>query len=139
MKYLAAERKFEISAKACFHVFFGDKSFVFPKLYFEHRAKQIAQGPWQQADDGLRRREFQFKIEYDDVLGRSRTADITDYQTLDVFNDHVTYVVTHYRTAWHLPHSQHFKLVTKVVITSAWAALLLEYSLELRPGIYRAH
>ena len=29
--------------------------------------------------------------------------------------------------------------LTKVVITSAWAALLLEYSLELRPGVYRAH
>ncbi|KAL7937699.1 hypothetical protein V8C35DRAFT_320458 [Trichoderma chlorosporum] len=118
MKEMAAERHFEISAKACFHVLFGDKSFVFPKLYFEHRAKQIAQGPWSAASDTEpMKREFHFKIDYVDVFGRSRTADIRDFQTIDVFNDHVTYVVTHTRTAWHLPHSQLFKLVTKVVIT----------------------
>ncbi|RFU80335.1 transcription factor 3 [Trichoderma arundinaceum] len=117
MKEMAAERHFEISAKACFHVLFGDKSFVFPKLYFEHRAKQIAQGPWSASDKEPMKREFHFKIDYVDVFGRSRTADIRDFQTIDVFNDHVTYVVTHTRTAWHLPHSQLFKLVTKVVIT----------------------
>ncbi|KAL7789210.1 hypothetical protein V8C43DRAFT_316338 [Trichoderma afarasin] len=118
MREMAAERHFEISAKACFHVLFGDKSFVFPKLYFEHRAKQIAQGPWSAGSDKEpMKREFHFKIDYVDVFGRSRTADIRDFQTIDVFNDHVTYVVTHTRTAWHLPHSQFFKLVTKVVIT----------------------
>ncbi|KAK1245196.1 hypothetical protein MKX08_004825 [Trichoderma sp. CBMAI-0020] len=118
MTSMAAERHFDLSAKACFHVLFGDKSFVFPKLYFEHRAKQIAQGPWSAAaDKEPSKREFQFKIDYVDVFGRSKTEDIRDFQTIDVFNDHVTYVVTHTRTAWHLPHSQLFKLVTKVVIT----------------------
>ncbi|CAH0026785.1 unnamed protein product [Clonostachys rhizophaga] len=117
MKELAAERHFEISAKSCFHVLFGDKSFVFPKLYFEHRAQQIAQGPWVQIDQGRMRREFQFKVKSADMLGRSQTAEITDYQVIDLHSDHVTYVVTHTRTAWHLPYSQHFKLVTKIVIT----------------------
>ncbi|KAK5990263.1 putative PH domain-containing C19A8.02-like protein [Cladobotryum mycophilum] len=117
MKIMATDRHYEISAKACFHVLFGDKSFVFPKLYFEHRAKQIAQGPWSMTEKGPRRREFHFKIDYVDVLGRSKTADIKDFQTVDVFNDHTTYVVTHTRTAWHLPHSGLFKLITKVVIT----------------------
>ncbi|KAL6891388.1 hypothetical protein HDV57DRAFT_507736 [Trichoderma longibrachiatum] len=117
MTEMAAERHFEISAKACFHVLFGDKSFVFPKLYFEHRAKQIAQGPWSASGNEPMQRDFHFQIDYVDVFGRSQTADIRDFQTIDVFNDHVTYVVTHTRTAWHLPHSQHFKLVTKVVIT----------------------
>ncbi|ETS06467.1 hypothetical protein M419DRAFT_125900 [Trichoderma reesei RUT C-30] len=117
MTEMAAERHFEISAKACFHVLFGDKSFVFPKLYFEHRAKQIAQGPWSASGSEPMQRDFHFQIDYVDVFGRSQTADIRDSQTIDVFNDHVTYVVTHTRTAWHLPHSQHFKLVTKVVIT----------------------
>ncbi|KOS19277.1 putative PH domain-containing protein [Escovopsis weberi] len=118
MTEMAAERHYEISAKACFHVLFGDKSFVFPKLYFEHRAKQIAQGPWTMGDQGApRSREFHFKIDYVDVLGRSKTAQIRDIQTVDVFNDHTTYVVTHTKTAWHLPHSDFMKLVTKVVIT----------------------
>lgn len=117
MKEAAAERNFEISAKSCFHVLFGDKSFVFPKLYFERRAQQIAQGPWVLVDQGRMRRDFQFQVDYKDVLGRSKTADVNDYQVIDVFSDHVTYVVTHVKTAWHLPHSTWFKVVTKIVIT----------------------
>lgn len=117
MKELAAERHFEISAKSCFHVMFGDKSFVFPKLYFEHRAKEISQGPWMLIDQGRMRRSFQFMVEYKDVLGRSKTAEVNDHQTIELLSDHATYVVSHVRTAWHLPHSRFFKLVVKIVIT----------------------
>lgn len=112
-----AERHFEISAKSCFHVLFGDKSFIFPKLYFERGAKEIAQGPWELQDHGRMRRQFRFKVDYVDMLGRKKPGDVTDTQTIDIFNDHITYVVTHIKTPWHLPHSQAFKLVTKVVIT----------------------
>ncbi|KAL2130536.1 hypothetical protein VTI74DRAFT_6257 [Chaetomium olivicolor] len=112
-----AERHFEISAKSCFHVLFGDKSFIFPKLYFERGAKEIAQGPWELQDHGCMRRQFRFKVDYVDMLGRKKLGDVTDTQTIDIFNEHITYVVTHTRTPWHLPHSQAFKLVTKVVIT----------------------
>ena len=112
-----AERHFEISAKSCFHVLFGDKSFIFPKLYFERGAKEIAQGPWELQDHGRMRRQFQFKVDYVDMLGRKKPGDVTDTQTIDIFNDHITYVVTHIKAPWHLPHSQAFKLVTKVVIT----------------------
>ncbi|KAI6785749.1 uncharacterized protein J7T54_006088 [Emericellopsis cladophorae] len=117
MHEMAAERHFEISAKSCFHVLFGDKSFVFPKLYFEHRAQQIAQGPWILVDQGRMRREFQFKVDHTDLLGRTKTVEVTDHQTIDMHSEHVTYVVTHVKTAWHLPHHQHFKLITKIVIT----------------------
>ncbi|KAK4442265.1 hypothetical protein QBC34DRAFT_387490 [Podospora aff. communis PSN243] len=112
-----AERHFEVSAKSCFHVLFGDKSFIFPKLYFERRAKEIAQGPWELQDHGRMKRNFKFKVDYVDMLGRHKPGEVTDTQTIDVFNDHITYVVTHIKTPWHLPHSQAFKLVTKVVIT----------------------
>ncbi|KAM4054758.1 BAR domain of APPL family protein [Hirsutella rhossiliensis] len=117
MVEMAADRHFEISAKACFHVLFGDKSFVFPKLYFEHRAQQIAQGPWLLVDEGKMRRDFNFKVDYKDLLGRSKSANVSDDQSIDVYSDHVTYVVTHNKTAWHLPHSRSFKLVTTIVIT----------------------
>lgn len=113
-----AERNFEISAKACFHVLFGDKSFIFPKLYFERRAKEIAQGPWELKDHGGKMaRQFKFKVDKADVLGRKKDGNVLDTQTIDIFNDHITYVVTHVKTPWHLPHSQAFKLITKVVIT----------------------
>lgn len=117
MQRKVEERHFEISAKACFHVLFGDKSFVFPKLYFERRAKQIAQGPWTVGDDGRTQRAFQFKVEYGNMFGKPKAEDITDTQSIDVFSDHVTYVVTHVKTPWHLPHAAAFKLVTKIVIT----------------------
>ncbi|KAI1113213.1 PH domain-containing protein [Nemania sp. NC0429] len=112
-----AERTFEISAKACFHVLFGDKSFIFPKLYFERRAQQIAQGPWKLNDAGNMQRNFHFTVIYNNRLGRSREEEISDHQVIEVFSDHVTYVVTHEKTPWHLPHAQGFKLVTKIVIT----------------------
>lgn len=117
MHQMEAERHFEISAKSCFHVLFGDKSFVFPKLYFEHRAQQIAQGPWVLLEQGRMRREFKFKVDHTDLLGRTKTMEVTDHQTIDLHSEHVTYVVTHVKTAWHLPYSQNFKLVTKIVIT----------------------
>ncbi|KAH9900358.1 PH domain-containing protein [Xylariomycetidae sp. FL2044] len=117
MQNKVAERNFEISAKACFHVLFGDKSFVFPKLYFERRAQHIAQGPWKTNEIGNMQRLFRFKVNYTTRLGRSKAEEVTDDQTIELFSDHVTYVATHVKTPWHLPHSHGFKLVTKIVIT----------------------
>ena len=117
MPEAVVDRHFEISAKACFHVLFGDKSFVFPKLYFERRANQIAQGPWTLIDQGQMQREFQFKVNHPDMLGRAKTTEVRDLQTIEVYSDHITYVVAHTKTAWHLPHSEKFKTVTKIVIT----------------------
>ena len=117
MQLKVAERHFEISAKACFHVLFGDKSFVFPKLYFDRRAQQITQGPWTTVD-GRMQRVFQFNVDYKQrFIGQSKNEGVTDYQTIELFEDHVTYVVSHVKTLWHLPHADTFKLVTKVVIT----------------------
>ncbi|KAI0115080.1 hypothetical protein F4814DRAFT_418212 [Daldinia grandis] len=117
MQKKVAERNFEISAKACFHVLFGDKSFVFPKLYFERRAQHIAQGPWKLNEAGNMHRQFRFSVNYTSRLGRSRAEEVTDEQTIELFSDHVTYVVTHVKSPWHLPHAHSFKLVTKIVIT----------------------
>lgn len=114
------ERNFELSAKACFHVLFGDKSFIFPKLYFERRAKEIAQGPWVLMDHGKMNREFKFKVDTIGILARAKNTgekDVVDQQVIDVFSDHTTYVVTYIKTPWHLPHSSAFKIITKAVIT----------------------
>lgn len=117
MQRKVAERNFEISAKACFHVLFGDKSFIFPKLYFERRAQHIAQGPWKLNEAGNMQRQFRFSVNYTTRLGRTRAEEVVDEQTIELFSDHVTYVVTHVKTPWHLPHANGFKLVTKIVIT----------------------
>lgn len=117
MQRKAAERVFDISPKALFHVMFGDKSAVFQLLYHERRAQRIAQGPWALIEGGHLRRDFSFQIDYLDVIGRSRQADVVDTQVIDLINDHICYVVTDNKTPWHLPHHQDFMLVSKIVIT----------------------
>ncbi|KAI9740703.1 MAG: SNF1-interacting protein [Claussenomyces sp. TS43310] len=117
MKRKIVERQFDISSKALFHVLFGDKSAVFQLLYHERRAQRIAQGPWIHLDEGHMRRDFNFQIDYVDLIRRHRQANVIDYQIIEVLNDHVCYVVTDMKTPWHLPHHDDFMLVTKIVIT----------------------
>ncbi len=111
------ERDFDISPKAMFHVLFGDKSAVFQLFYHDRRAQRIAQCPWVHLEDGHMRRDFQFQIDYFDMFRRARQANVVDYQIIDIMNDHICYVVTDYKTPWHLPHHNDFMLVSKIVIT----------------------
>lgn len=117
MQRKAVERQFDISPKALFHVIFGDKSAIFQLLYHDRRAQRIAQGPWVSTEDNHLRRDFQFQIDYVDVFRRARQANVVDYQVIEVSNDHICYVVTDYKTPWHLPHHKDFMLVSKIVIT----------------------
>jgi len=63
------------------------------------------------------RREFEFQIDYSDMFGRARQANVIDYQIIDIMNDHICYVVIDHKTPWHLPHHKDFMLVSKIVIT----------------------
>lgn len=117
MQRKAVERQFEISPKALFHVMFGDKSAVFQLLYHERRAQRVAQGPWIPLDAGHMRRDFEFQIDSLDMFRRSRQENVIDYQTIDVMNDHVCYVIADHKTPWHLPHNKDFMQVSKIVIT----------------------
>ncbi|SPO02761.1 related to Snf1p protein kinase interacting protein (SIP3 protein) [Cephalotrichum gorgonifer] len=112
-----AERHFEVGAKACFHIIFGDDSFIFPRLYFDRDARDIIQGPWVLAENEHMRREFRYKVTSVDILQRHKTSEVTDSQTIEIHRDHVTYVVTHAKRAWHLPHSAAFTVITTIVIT----------------------
>lgn len=86
------------------------------------------------------RRDFEYTIETTDFLGtlksyfpkakmllpgfanllnagRSKKTSVSDYQIVDVFNDHLCYVITDKQTPWHLPFKRYFRLVSKIVIT----------------------
>lgn len=117
MQRKAIEKQFDVSPKALFHVMFGDRSAVFQLLYHERRAQRIAQGPWASLGENRMRRDFQFQIDYVDIFRRARQANIIDYQIIEVMNDHVCYVITDFKTPWHLPHHRDFMLVSKIVIT----------------------
>lgn len=112
------DREYDISPKALFHVLFGDKSVVWQLLYHERQARRIKQGSWSQlTPESHLRRGFEYEVDYFDALGRTRHATVIDYQMIDVRNDHLCYVVTDRKSAWHLPFQQGFQLLSKIVIT----------------------
>lgn len=119
---LAVEREYDVSPKALFHVMFGDRSVLWQLLQHEHRARDVQQGPWKQlkngSDDASRLyREFKFSVHHTKLFGQQRTVEVNDYQTIDVVNDHLCYVVTDRRVPWHLPFNDSYRLISKVVIT----------------------
>ncbi|EXJ77448.1 hypothetical protein A1O3_09674 [Capronia epimyces CBS 606.96] len=115
--HLAVEREFDISAKALFHVMFGDKSALWQLLQHERRAKNLGQGPWLSLAEGRLRRELVFDIPVPTMLGQETYTQVRDYQVVDVTNEHLCYVVTDKRTPWHLPFRDRQRLVSKIVIT----------------------
>ncbi|KAM5441243.1 SNF1-interacting protein [Microsporum ferrugineum] len=115
--HLAAEQYVNMSPKALFLVLFGDNSPVWQLSQHQRRAQNIKQGPWVTLPSSHLRREMAYQIRMVDTFGRSHLADVCDYQIIDVFNDHLCYVVTDKRTPWHLPFKRQFRLVSKAVIT----------------------
>ncbi|KAH8153249.1 uncharacterized protein LAJ45_02836 [Morchella importuna] len=116
MARVAFEREFEVSPKALFHVMFGDRSWVWQRLYFERRAQHILQSPWRTSETGQTRREFGYEIDYNGLIGGRKKSKVNDYQTIELQDDHLVYVVADRKTPWHLPHRERFMLVTKIVI-----------------------
>jgi VAD1 Analog of StAR-related lipid transfer domain/BAR domain of APPL family/PH domain len=114
---LAAEKLFEVSPKALFHVLFGDRSAVWQLLRRERRAQNLKQGPWINIGEGRFRRDFDFDIPLSNSIGHETTTGVRDYQVVDVHNDHLCYIVTDKRTAWHLPYRHDYRLISKIVIT----------------------
>lgn len=102
----SVSRDFNVSAKALFHVMFGDKSAVFQLLYANRRATNILQTPWTKTDQGHWNRRF-----------TSQDQSLADTQTIDIFNDHLCYVVTSNTQPWRQPYRNSFALTTKFVLT----------------------
>ncbi|KAJ4369890.1 SNF1-interacting protein [Neocucurbitaria cava] len=114
MTQVAVEKEYDISAKALFHILFGDKSAVFQLLYRERWASRVVQGPWISNDKSHQRREFEYEIAQP---GKSGAVIINDYQVIEVLNDHLCYVVSDRKTPWYLPGHERFVLLSKTVIT----------------------
>ncbi|KAB8068321.1 hypothetical protein BDV29DRAFT_71783 [Aspergillus leporis] len=117
--HLAAEKVFDLSPKAIFHILFGDKSAVWQLLLHQRRARDIKQGPWTRNESNHLKRDYKYQIETTNILGHTQGQAISDYQMIDVLNDHLCYVITDKRTPWHLPFKRSFRLVSKIVITFA--------------------
>ncbi|KAF2734194.1 hypothetical protein EJ04DRAFT_577102 [Polyplosphaeria fusca] len=114
MTQVAVEKEFDLSAKGLFHVLFGDKSAVFQMLYRERWAQRVVQGPWILNDQGTQRRDFEYEVA---LPATPEAVVINDYQVIEVYNDHLCYVVADRKTPWYLPASDKFILLSKIVVT----------------------
>lgn len=106
--HVAAEKVLDISAKALFHVLFGDKSAVWQRLLYERRAEGkhfpprmmiridivlltetqgIKQGPWAPTESRRLRRDIQYQIETSDWLGMLFCFPLTLADSLDPLTD----------------------------------------------------
>lgn len=106
------EKEFDVTAKALFHLIFGDKSALFQLMYRDRKVSSVIQGPWTQNEQGLHRRNF----EYDNDSASPATR-IIDYQLIEVYNDHLCYEVMEKRVPWNFPYAKNFVMVSKIVIT----------------------
>ena len=111
------DMNFKISPKALFHILYGDRSVIWQLLYHQCGARNIQQGPWLKPEEGYYRRVFSYRIPAGKTTGLAQDLEAEDTQTLDVFSDHLCYMVTERRSAWYLPMNKQFELVIKVVIT----------------------
>ncbi|KAK0264542.1 hypothetical protein B0A54_14484 [Friedmanniomyces endolithicus] len=102
-------RDFNVSAKALFHVMFGDKSAVFQLLYSNRWADKITQSPWSKAEPGGNwTRTFS---------SADAAALMHDTQCIEIYNDHLCYVVTNTKVPRKMPYAKSFTPTTKLVIT----------------------
>lgn len=109
----AVDREFGISAKALFHILFGDKSALSQILYRDRIDSVVTQSPWIQAESGLSRRTYAYQIK----SKSGKPVNISDYQLIEVFNDHLCYEVMDKKIPWYLPRSDKFFLVSRIVIS----------------------
>jgi hypothetical protein len=107
--HASISREFAVSAKALFHVMFGDKSAVFQLLYCNRWGDTIVQTPWAK-EEGSGQWSRKFSRE-------TQSKPVTDAQAVDIYNDHLCYVVTNNKYPWRLPYADSLNLATKLVIT----------------------
>lgn len=107
--HASISREFAVSAKALFHVMFGDKSALFQLLYCNRWGDTIVQTPWTK-EEGSGQWSRKFSRE---TAGNP----VTDVQAVDIYNDHLCYVVTNNKYPWRLPYADSLGLATKLVIT----------------------
>lgn len=106
-------RDFNVSAKALFHVMFGDKSAVFQLLNCNRWSTIIVQTSWTKSPIGGQwMRTFSNQAHSTDT-----SPPAADVQTIDIFNDHLCYVITNVKQPHRLPYASQFVLTTKIVIT----------------------
>ncbi|KAK9463645.1 uncharacterized protein V1516DRAFT_48972 [Lipomyces oligophaga] len=116
---LVSRRKYEVSAKALYHIMFGDKSDLFPQLYESSKGIDVQQGAWIHLAGSNMDREIKFTTERTVIKGFPYMQQITVSQKVDKVEEYLLYVVSERRTPWNLPLADLFSQVSYYVISYA--------------------
>ncbi|KAK7202564.1 hypothetical protein BZA70DRAFT_285386 [Myxozyma melibiosi] len=117
MDKLIFQRKFELSAKALFHLMFGDMSTLFVQFFVSSGAIDIKQSPWINLGGTNLDREIKFEVERTVIRGYSKRQSIVCSQKVEKMDDYLLYVVSDRRTPWNLPMAELFSQTTQFVIS----------------------
>ncbi|KAK9479341.1 hypothetical protein V1514DRAFT_278753 [Lipomyces japonicus] len=117
MAKLAFSQEFELSAKALFHMLFGDKSTIFQRLNIAGGATGLQQSPWIHLNGRRLERELVFETSTIFVKGISSKRQIHNVQKIEKMDDYLLYVICETRTPWNLPFSDSFLQVSRYVIS----------------------
>ncbi|KAK9387301.1 hypothetical protein V1515DRAFT_68034 [Lipomyces mesembrius] len=110
-------QEFDISAKALFHLLFGDKSVIFQSLYYGSGAVNVHQSPWIRLSGRNMEREFSFETASTVVRGWSRKQTIRCFQKIERMEDYLLYVVADTHTPWNLPSADLYSQINRYVIS----------------------
>ncbi|KAK9373400.1 uncharacterized protein V1513DRAFT_432807 [Lipomyces chichibuensis] len=110
-------QEFDISAKALFHLLFGDKSLIFQSLYYGSGAVNVHQSPWIRLSGRNMEREFSFETASTIVRGWSRKQNIRCFQKIERMEDYLLYVVADTHTPWNLPSADLYSQINRYVIS----------------------
>ncbi|KAJ8100690.1 hypothetical protein POJ06DRAFT_197374 [Lipomyces tetrasporus] len=109
--------EFDISAKALFHLLFGDKSVIFQSLYYGSGAINVHQSPWIHLSGRYMEREFSFKATSTLVRGWPRTQGIRGFQKIERMEEYLLYVVADSHTPWNLPSPDVYSQINRYVVS----------------------
>ncbi|KAK9241465.1 hypothetical protein V1525DRAFT_352136 [Lipomyces kononenkoae] len=110
-------QEYDLSAKALFHLLFGDRSVIFQSLYYGSGAVSIHQSPWIHLSGRNLEREFLFETTSPIVRGWSRKQNIRCFQKIERMEDYLLYVVVDTHTPWNLPAADLFSQINRYVIS----------------------
>ncbi|KAK9365979.1 hypothetical protein V1509DRAFT_312402 [Lipomyces kononenkoae] len=110
-------QEYDLSAKALFHVLFGDKSVIFQSLYYGSGAANVHQSPWIHISGRNLERELSFETTSTIVRGWTRKQNIRCFQKIERMEDYLLYVVVDTHTPWNLPAADIYSQINRYVIS----------------------
>ncbi|EEB08113.2 pleckstrin y domain-containing protein [Schizosaccharomyces japonicus yFS275] len=114
---IVLENTYDVSAKALFHIMFGDQSSLMQKLYGTFNVHDMEFMPWvvDPKTKGMERK-ITFKLFHFDAHGGCHTEHFEDFQNIEERREQQLYLVVWHHRSWTLPFHDQFLMRIKTSI-----------------------